>query len=153
LRTYSSNAEEDLATFADAIAFNWLIAGTDAHAKNYSLLLGAGGQTRLAPLYDLASLLPYPQFNVHKTRLAMKLGGEYRLKYINRSSWQALAKEVRLPAEELIGRVRELARELASLAEETGNRVKQEGLKHKIIGRLKVGIAERAEAYKRLLSS
>ena len=25
--------------FADALIWNWLIAGTDAHAKNYSLLL------------------------------------------------------------------------------------------------------------------
>ncbi len=45
--------------FADALIWNWLIAGTDAHAKNYSLLL-AGDQVRLAPLYDIASALPYP---------------------------------------------------------------------------------------------
>lgn len=153
LRTYSSSAEEDLATFVDAIAFNWLIAGTDAHAKNYSLLLGAEGQTRLAPLYDLASLLPYPQFNAHKTRLAMKLGGEYRLKYITRRNWEALAKEVRLPVEEVIGKVRELAREIADLAAETASRVKQEGLKHQIIGKLKDGIAERAGECAKLLSS
>src|SRR4051794_8303644 len=37
--------------FADALIWNWLIAGTDAHAKNYSLLL-AGDQVRLVPLYD-----------------------------------------------------------------------------------------------------
>jgi len=42
----------------DALAWNWLIAGTDAHAKNYSLLL-AGNDVRLAPLYDVASALPY----------------------------------------------------------------------------------------------
>lgn len=60
LRTYSSNPREDVQTFVDAIALNWLIAGTDAHAKNYSLLLGAAGKNRLAPLYDLASLLTKP---------------------------------------------------------------------------------------------
>ena len=27
--------------FADALIWNWLIAGTDAHAKNYSILLAA----------------------------------------------------------------------------------------------------------------
>ena len=39
LRTYSTAREEDPLTFMDAVAFNWLIAGTDAHAKNYSLLI------------------------------------------------------------------------------------------------------------------
>ena len=46
--------EEDVQSFVDATAFNWLIAGTDAHAKNYALLLGGSGAVRLAPLYDLA---------------------------------------------------------------------------------------------------
>ena len=40
------------------LIFNWLIAGTDAHAKNFSLLIAPGPQIRLAPLYDLASALP-----------------------------------------------------------------------------------------------
>ena len=44
--------------FADALAWNWIIGGTDAHAKNYSLLL-SGSDVRLAPLYDIASALPY----------------------------------------------------------------------------------------------
>jgi serine/threonine-protein kinase HipA len=43
LREQSSNPEEDVQSFVDAIAFNWLIAGTDAHAKNYALLLGGSG--------------------------------------------------------------------------------------------------------------
>lgn len=46
---------EDIGTFIDALAFNWLVAGTDAHAKNYSFLIGVGGTIRLAPLYDMAS--------------------------------------------------------------------------------------------------
>jgi len=41
LRTYSSDRVTDVDTFTDAIGLNWLIAGTDAHAKNYSLLIGA----------------------------------------------------------------------------------------------------------------
>ena len=63
------------ARFADALIWNWLIAGTDAHAKNYSLLL-AGGQVRLAPLYDIASALPYGTHE-RKLRFAMKIGGDY----------------------------------------------------------------------------
>ena len=41
LRTHSGEPREDLDTFIDPIAFSWLIVGTDAHAKNYALLIGA----------------------------------------------------------------------------------------------------------------
>src|ERR1700682_4452920 len=57
LEETSAAPEEDVSTFLDAVIFHWLTAGTDAHAKNYSLLIGPGGSARLAPLYDLASAL------------------------------------------------------------------------------------------------
>ncbi len=68
--------------FLDSIAYNWLIAGTDAHGKNYALLIGSEGRVRLAPLYDLASVLPYPDIDIERAKLSMKLGGEYRLRNI-----------------------------------------------------------------------
>ena len=74
LRTYSTDRESDVDTFVDALGFNWLIAGTDAHAKNYSLLLAEGPNVRLAPLYDIASMLPYKGIDVKKIKLAMKIG-------------------------------------------------------------------------------
>jgi serine/threonine-protein kinase HipA len=64
--------------FLDALAFNWVVAGTDAHAKNYSVLL-SGAQVRLAPLYDVASALPYDDMYLPKLKLAMRIGGEYAL--------------------------------------------------------------------------
>lgn len=42
LRVYSSAAAQDAATYIDALALSWLIAATDAHAKNYSILITAG---------------------------------------------------------------------------------------------------------------
>jgi len=77
-------AEDAVRRFADALAWNWLIAGTDAHAKNYSLLL-AGPEARLAPLYDIASALPYGTHE-RELRLAMKLGGDYYV-YPHRNPW------------------------------------------------------------------
>jgi len=74
LRTYSTSPSEDVGTFVDSVAFNWLIGGTDAHAKNYSLLINAE-RVRLAPLYDITSVLPYSDFDIQKMKLAMKLGG------------------------------------------------------------------------------
>ncbi len=42
----------------DTLALSWVLGATDAHAKNYSLLL-SGSSVRLAPLYDVNSVLPY----------------------------------------------------------------------------------------------
>jgi serine/threonine-protein kinase HipA len=57
LTTNSTSSAEDVATFLDSVSYNWLIAGTDAHAKNYALLIGGEGRVRLALLYDVASVL------------------------------------------------------------------------------------------------
>ena len=99
-------AEDAIWRFADALIWNWLIGGTDAHAKNYSLLL-AGDQVRLAPLYDIASALPYGTHE-RNLRLAMKLGGDYRV-YTQQNVWPAAARDLGLDAEALAARVRELA--------------------------------------------
>lgn len=102
-------ADESVKRFADALIWNWLIAGTDAHAKNYSLLL-SDDQVRLAPLYDVASILPYA---VHERRLkmAMKLGGDYRV-HLWQDNWPKAADDLDLDPDQLVDR----ARELASLA-------------------------------------
>lgn len=76
-------AEQSVARFADALIWNWIVGGTDAHAKNYSLLL-SGSAVRLAPLYDITSALPYG--NPHDLRLAMKLDDGYRLLH-HRNPW------------------------------------------------------------------
>jgi serine/threonine-protein kinase HipA len=99
-------AEDAVWRFLDALAWNWLIAGTDAHAKNYSLLLAAG-EVRLAPLYDVASALPY---DVHekKLKLAMKIGNDYRV-FPYHNSWPRAAKDLGLDADRVLVRVGELA--------------------------------------------
>ena len=48
LWTGSSSPAADVDRFADALVFSWLIAGTDAHAKNYAMLIAGGGRARLA---------------------------------------------------------------------------------------------------------
>ena len=40
-------ARESIERFADALIWNWIIAGTDAHAKNYSLLLAEIGRAHV----------------------------------------------------------------------------------------------------------
>ncbi len=144
LRVHSSARDDDLSTFLDAIVFNWLIAGSDAHAKNYSILLAAGGQTRLAPLYDLASVLPYPNIDVHKVTLAMKVGGEYRLRIVGPPQWQKLAAELRLDPASVRSRVRELADAIPDAAQTVRRRARESGLRHPIVGRSADVLAKRA---------
>ncbi|MCJ1901454.1 MULTISPECIES: HipA domain-containing protein [Paracoccus] len=50
----------DALALLDQVIFNILVANTDAHAKNYSILLPVGGEPRLAPLYDVSTVLPWP---------------------------------------------------------------------------------------------
>ncbi len=105
----SLDAETDVWRFADALAFSWLIAGTDAHAKNYSLLL-AGSQVRLAPLSDVAPILPYDDSQGYKVKLAMKVGDDYKLyRTDRRSAWAHAADELKLDRDRLTGQVLDLA--------------------------------------------
>jgi serine/threonine-protein kinase HipA len=150
LQTTSSNSEEDTRSFLDSVAYNWIIAGTDAHAKNYAVLLAAGGQVRLAPLYDLASVLPYSDFDPHRIELAMKLGGEYRLLSIGLRQWQKLAKEVLLDPDEVIHRVVAIADAIPDRVAEVSRKLKKEGLTHAILPRLEKQLIARASQCRKL---
>ncbi len=92
--------------FLDALIWNWLVAGTDAHAKNYSLLL-SGGDVRLAPLYDIASALPYDKHE-RELKFAMKIGGDYRV-YPHRNTWDKAATDLGLNTDAVLERVVRLA--------------------------------------------
>jgi serine/threonine-protein kinase HipA len=109
LREYSTTPDEDCQRFFDAIALNWLLAATDAHGKNYSVLHAVGPQLRLAPLYDVITILPYPQLNYDKSRLAMSIGGERQISAIGAAHWSRLARSLGLDSEYSIDRVRQLA--------------------------------------------
>ena len=74
-------ARENAARFLQMLLFNYLVAATDAHAKNYSILLDANGAHRLAPMYDVASIAPYTEpasWSRNRPKLAMSIGGENR---------------------------------------------------------------------------
>ena len=72
--------------FAEGLFFNYLMGATDAHAKNYSVLHFPGHAFELAPLYDIASILPYRKQRPAPRRAAMTIGRENRFGYITSSS-------------------------------------------------------------------
>lgn len=124
---------------------NWLIAGTDAHAKNYSLLL-AGSQVRLAPLYDVASVLPY-DIDVMGQKLAMKVGGEYRLKVIAARNWRKVASELKLDESQLMDRLRGLAERLPDAVRDVSRTPDVSDLGSPLPARLVDGVAARCAWY------
>lgn len=143
LREYSNTPREDLETFLLALAFNWFIGGTDAHAKNYSLLLGEAGSTRLAPLYDLSSVLPYPrQVNIRKATMAMRIGSHYRWWDIRPQDWLSLAAELELEREQVISVLADTARILPDMAAGLAARVAAQDINHPVISRIVDGIAD-----------
>ncbi len=152
LRTYSTDRQADLDTFIAAMGFNWLIAGTDAHAKNFSLLLG-GRRIRLAPLYDIASILPYDDIDLQKVKLAMKIGGEYKLIAIGRAQWQKFAREMRIEPDELLELLMAMAKQIPDEVNAARARAREEGLKAAIIEGLATQLVKRARECQRVLES
>ncbi|NEG89955.1 type II toxin-antitoxin system HipA family toxin [Bifidobacterium aerophilum] len=91
-------ANDDVHFFIRALVFNYLIAGSDAHAKNYAILEPAGERPRLAPLYDIASLFPYATQRKDR-KLAMSIGGEYSWERIDLRHWQRFADTLGGPSD------------------------------------------------------
>ncbi len=153
LRAHSSNPTEDVATFLDALIFNWLTAGTDGHAKNYSLLLGARAQVRLAPLYDLGSSLPYPTLDQRRLALAMKLGDTYRVREVAAREFKQLAHEIELDERHVLERAAELATRIAELLRPVYEREQANGLEHPIMERLVERLREHVTRCQRALAA
>ncbi len=114
----TTGSENAVRSFADALAFNWIIGGTDAHAKNYSILL-AGSQVRFAPLYDVASALPYTpstptrpkpgELDPARLKMAMRVNGEYLIREIRTRDWHALGESLGIGGDYYVARLIELA--------------------------------------------
>lgn len=78
----TSDATQSVETFAAMLFFNYLLGAPDAHAKNYSLLHVENRGCLLAPLYDVASGLPYRLTDGRVLRMEMSIGGEDRLGFV-----------------------------------------------------------------------
>jgi serine/threonine-protein kinase HipA len=95
------------------VVFNMLIGNADAHAKNLAILFTPAGP-RLAPFYDLISTLVYPDLSA---RLAMRIGGENRVSWIQRRHWERFSREVGIKPRWIERNVREIALRISPLAE------------------------------------
>lgn len=80
----TTSRQDSIRTFAAMLFFNYLMGAPDAHAKNYSLLHLSAKRCVVAPLYDVASGLPYDLSGGRPLRMAMSIGGENRLGFVCR---------------------------------------------------------------------
>lgn len=135
--------ESDVMRFCDALIFNWLIVGSDAHAKNYSILIGGEGRVRLAPLYDVISLLPYGDQNPLRAKLAMKIGDEYAVDKITSAEWAKFSASARVSRDKLFERIKELSRALPDAFAQQAARMRLQGLDHAILNAITDAVAER----------
>jgi serine/threonine-protein kinase HipA len=149
----SSDPETDIGTFLDVLAFNWLIAGTDAHAKNYSLLLSSGS-VRLAPLYDLISVFSYPRWvSYRQAKLAMSIDREYDVWKIRRRHWEGLAVRCDLDPQPVLERTIEFVAAMPQAAGRAAEMIRQDGIRHPIIDQLEASILDHSEQCLRYLTN
>lgn len=95
---------KDALMLQDQVIYNILVANTDAHAKNYSMLLR--GSPSMAPLYDVSTVLHWDHVNQYH---AQKLGGRKRKPGdMSRRHWDRIADATGLNPAGLRIRVQEL---------------------------------------------
>jgi serine/threonine-protein kinase HipA len=146
LQEWSSNRQVDEEVFIKSLVLNWILYGTDGHAKNYSLLIASGSQVRLAPLYDIGSALPYPDaVPPRKAKLALKIGGQYLVSRIGRHEWEKFAVEHRLDKEKLIESIVNMAKGLPNLVDNLEREMRQQGISNPVTKKLAESLSARSQ--------
>jgi serine/threonine-protein kinase HipA len=128
--------------FLEALVFNVMIQNTDAHAKNYSLLIHPGDKVDLAPLYDLVSAYPYTTLT---RNLAMGIDGKNRGDHIAGRHWQRLARDAGMSPRGILELVRSaLARVTAQVDVVLDRHMAAPSTTHPVLPQIARGIHERA---------
>lgn len=106
IRTGDTLSPADSLALFDQLIFNILVANTDAHAKNYSILLPVSGVPKLAPLYDVSCVLAWPRVVQY---FAQNIAGKKRKPGdVAGRHWTAIAKSIGYRPTDVRNRVQEL---------------------------------------------
>lgn len=106
LETGRHVSASDALALLDQVIFNILVANTDAHAKNYSLILPVGAAPRLAPLYDVSTVLSWP--HVVKTYAQFIDGKKRNPDMVAGRHWEAIAREIGYRPTDVKNRVQQI---------------------------------------------
>jgi serine/threonine-protein kinase HipA len=126
----------------DMAIFNVIACNTDAHAKNYSIMLTGAGAS-LAPIYDVMCGAPWR----HVTKnFAQKIAGKARGEQLTAEDWHRFAKECGLGARQVVARVRDLAQAAKAAAGAAAADVAaMPAGGHPILGEVQGAIEQRAQ--------
>ncbi len=143
LRRATRPSAAHILALLDGVVFNALIGNHDAHGKNFSLLYGAqglGSDAGLAPLYDALCTAVYPRLT---DKMAMKIGGKYRLSELMARHWEQFARDAGLSPAQVKKRILGIAKRLPDLARENRVSFEARGRGHPILEQIVVLIAQR----------
>ena len=112
LTAESTHPLEDRRNLLRWVIFNILIGNADAHAKNIAFLRIPSG-VHLAPFYDLLSTAAYPSFS---RKMAMDIGGENRLGWIQARHWDRMARSIEVKENLVRAYAIEMANDLPTAA-------------------------------------
>jgi len=146
---FSDRPDIDRERFMRAQVFNYLIAGTDAHARNYSISYAPGGAFRLSPLYDVISDLPYHRPS-RRSALAMTIGGKRIIAHIMPRHWTRQAASVRFSRDVLFAHIRDLIAILPEAAERVSEKCRAQGFESPVVDTLVRAIVRRCKDVARI---
>ena len=127
----------------DMVIFNVVACNTDAHSKNYSIMIRGNGVS-LAPIYDVMCGEVWE--NVTK-KLAQAIAGKRQGDCLNARDWQRFARESGLNPRQVLDRVRTLAQ--LALAEARPAELEVAAMpagEHEILGPTREAVEQRAHS-------
>ena len=131
----------DTVRLLDMAVFTVLVCNTDAHAKNYSILIRGSGAS-LAPIYDVMCGDVWEKVT---KRLAQTIAGESRGEQLEGRHWQRFARECGLNPRQVVDRVSTMAKSALAKAEEAAAEVaRMPAGPHPILDRVKEAVQRRA---------
>lgn len=121
-------SQRDVDRFTDVVIAQYLLGAPDGHAKNYSVILD-GEDVTLAPIYDVASVLPYERRpGSSLDRVAMSIGGHNKFGDVKIRHIERFAKNTGTDPDRLVVRTREMATNLPTAIADAASKISGDGL-------------------------
>jgi len=134
-------AATEIVRLLDMVIFNVLVCNTDAHAKNYAIMIRAGAAS-LAPMYDVMCGEVWESVTKH---LAQRIADERRGDRLEARHWQQIGRQCGLNPKEVVGRVEALANLVIAEAETAASEVAtMPGGPHESLGVARQAVERRA---------
>ncbi|MCS5708750.1 type II toxin-antitoxin system HipA family toxin [Candidatus Berkiella cookevillensis] len=110
----SKAVKTDRYQFMKTVFLFWILGAIDGHAKNFSILIEAGGRYKLTPIYDVISAYPLAikrQLEWKELKMAMSLKSKnthYHWHNMTLEHWLTMADKCQFPKEEMYNIINEV---------------------------------------------